>query len=51
MLIHLLSHEDSNVQVAAAQGLAMMAESMMCKESIGQWGEFNIFNKTKEKKT
>ena len=38
MLISLLSH-DGGVAIAAAQGLAMMAESIVSRESIGQWGE------------
>ena len=38
MLITLLHHDDSNVQVAAAQALGIMSESMASRESIGLWG-------------
>ena len=38
MLIILLSHDDPNVQVAAAQGIGVMAESLICKDAIREWG-------------
>ncbi|KAI0234081.1 Armadillo repeat-containing protein 3 [Lamellibrachia satsuma] len=37
MLIFLLSHEDINVQVAAAHGIGVMALNMASCDSIGQW--------------
>ncbi|CAH1777612.1 unnamed protein product [Owenia fusiformis] len=37
MLILLLGHEDPTVQCAAAQGLGVMCENLLSKESIGQW--------------
>ena len=39
MLIFLLGHEDINVQVAAAQGIGVMALNVASCESIGQWGK------------
>ena len=41
MLIHLLQHDDVNVQVAASNGLGVMAENLISRESIGTWGEKN----------
>ena len=38
MLILLLGHEDPNVQVAAAQALGVMAENLVSRDAIGQWG-------------
>ena len=43
MLIVLLTHDDPNVQVAAAQGLGVMSENLICREAIGQWGELLDF--------
>ncbi len=39
MLIILLSHDDPNVQVAAAQGLAVMSENLLSRDAIGKWGQ------------
>ena len=39
MLIHLLTHENPQVQVASAQALAVIAENLVCRDSIGRWGK------------
>ena len=39
MLIHLLSHESPDVQTAAAQGLAIMSENLISRDSIREWGK------------
>lgn len=38
MLIHLLSHESTDVQTAAAQALGIMSENLLSKDSIREWG-------------
>ena len=45
MLILLLAHEDPGVQVAAAQALGVMAENLLSREAIGQWGELLSFSR------
>ncbi|XP_074650808.1 armadillo repeat-containing protein 3-like [Tubulanus polymorphus] len=45
MLILLLSHEAQEVQIAAAQAIAVMAESLTCRDSIGQWEGIDPFIK------
>ena len=42
MLIHLLAHESAEVQTAAAQALAVMAENLMSRDSIREWGKFKM---------
>ncbi|XP_053398828.1 armadillo repeat-containing protein 3-like isoform X3 [Mercenaria mercenaria] len=37
MLIHLLSHESTEVQTSAAQALAIMAENLSSRDSIREW--------------
>ena len=39
MLIHLLAHENPQVQVASAQALAVLCENLVCRDSIGRWGK------------
>ena len=39
MLIQLLSHDDYHVQVAAAQAVGVMAENLVSRDAIGQWGK------------
>ena len=41
MLILLLAHESTEVQIAAAQALGVMSENLMSKDSIREWGEFS----------
>jgi hypothetical protein len=41
MLILLLAHESTEVQIAAAQALGVMSENLMSKDSIRAWGEFS----------
>jgi len=41
MLIHLLSHESPDVQTAAAQALAIMAENLTSRDSIREWGNYS----------
>ena len=38
MLIHLLTHDDPNVQVAAAQGLGVMSQNLVSRQCVGEWG-------------
>ena len=40
MLIQLLTHDDANVQVAAAQAIGVMAENLLSRDSVGHWGMF-----------
>ncbi|KAK2168768.1 hypothetical protein LSH36_14g03039 [Paralvinella palmiformis] len=37
MLIHLLSHDDANVQVSAAQALGVMSENLLSRQAVGEW--------------
>ena len=37
MLILLLAHESTEVQIAAAQALGVMSENLMSKDSIREW--------------
>ena len=39
MLIHLLSHDSPDVQTAAAQALAIMAENLISRDSVREWGK------------
>jgi len=39
MLIHLLAHESTEVQTAAASALGVMSENLMSKDSIREWGK------------
>lgn len=39
MLIHLLAHESTEVQTAAAQALGIMSENLLTKDSIREWGK------------
>ena len=41
MLILLLAHESTEVQIAAAQALGVMSENLMSKDSVREWGEFS----------
>lgn len=41
MLIVLLPNEDVGIQVAAAQALAVLAESVICRDTIGQLGMYS----------
>ena len=40
MLIILLSNEDPNVQMAAANAIGVMAENLLSRSSVGQWGKY-----------
>ena len=49
MLIHLLSHDSADVQTAAAQALAIMAENLISRDSVREWGNVKYtvdYNKT-----
>ena len=39
MLIQLLSHESEEVQIAAAEAIAIMSENLASRDSIREWGE------------
>lgn len=38
MLILFLSHSDAKVQIAASQGLRVMAENLLSRECTGKYG-------------
>lgn len=41
MLVALLSHDDESVRSAAAQTIAVLAESSVCQNSISELGKYD----------